>query len=91
MSDTRKFDHAGTLAVSADTKKNPRRMLGGEPTEGSREWKKGDTRTIDGEEYESDGHVDEQSGDDLQKKPTILRDRHFWLRKEKLPKEVPTS
>lgn len=87
----RKLENAGTLAVSADVKKNPVRLMGSEPKESPREWKKGDTRMIDGEEYESDGHVDEQSDDDLKKKPTILRDRHFWLRKEKPPKEVPTS
>lgn len=59
------------------------------PRSPKREWKKGDRRTIDGQEYVNDGHVDDQSERDLKKRPALMRDEHFWVKQE--PEEKPTS
>lgn len=57
-------------------------------------WKRGDTRMFDGEAWESDGHIDEQSEEDLKKPATRIEDKHFWRKKKKPapePDAVPTS
>lgn len=70
----------------ADDKESP---LYKNPTSPSKRWKKGDRRTINGREYESQGTGEEQSEEDLKKPPTLLKDKHFWT---PVPDEaVPTS